>query len=40
VRNARYADALPLLKRAQELRPREDVARYQEQVERMARMKR
>ncbi len=40
VRNARYTDALPLLKRAQELRPREDVARYQEQVERMARMKR
>lgn len=40
VRNARYADALPLLKRAQELRPREDVGRYQEQVERMARMKR
>lgn len=37
VKNARYADALPLIKRAQELRPREDVARYLEQVERAAR---
>lgn len=36
VRNGRYADALPLLKRSQELRPRDDVARYIEQVERAA----
>lgn len=40
VRAGRYADALPLLKRAQELRPREEVARYLEQVERMARLRR
>jgi hypothetical protein len=32
----RYADALPLLRRAQEVKPREDVARYLEQVERLA----
>jgi tetratricopeptide (TPR) repeat protein len=32
----RYGDALPLLRRAQELRPRDDVARYLEQVERFA----
>jgi len=37
VRNSRYEEALPLLKRAQELRPRDDVARYVEQVERAAR---
>jgi tetratricopeptide (TPR) repeat protein len=36
----RYADAIPLLRRAQELKPREDVARYLEQVERMARARR
>jgi tetratricopeptide (TPR) repeat protein len=40
VRAGRYADALPLLKRSQELRPRDDVARYVEQVERVARAKR
>jgi len=33
----RYSDALPLLRRAQEVKPREDVARYLEQVERAAR---
>ncbi|HEV8112955.1 MAG TPA: tetratricopeptide repeat protein [Planctomycetota bacterium] len=33
---ARYADAIPLLRRAQEVRPREDIARYLEQVERIA----
>jgi Flp pilus assembly protein TadD len=38
VRDGRYGDALPLIKRAQELRPREDVASYAEQVERAARM--
>jgi len=32
----RYADALPLLRRVQEIAPREDVARYVEQVERAA----
>ncbi|HEY8241386.1 MAG TPA: tetratricopeptide repeat protein [Kiritimatiellia bacterium] len=36
-RGGKYQDALPLLKRAQQLRPREDVARYIEQVERVAR---
>jgi tetratricopeptide (TPR) repeat protein len=36
----RYGDALPLLRRAQELRPREDVARYLEQVERVAKARR
>lgn len=36
----RYADALPLLRRAQELKPREDVARYLEQVERIAKSRR
>jgi tetratricopeptide (TPR) repeat protein len=33
----RYGEALPLLKRAQQLDPRDDVARYIEQVERVAR---
>jgi tetratricopeptide (TPR) repeat protein len=37
---ARYADAVPLLRRAQEIRPRDDVARYLEQVERLARARR
>jgi tetratricopeptide (TPR) repeat protein len=37
VRQSRYAEALPLLRRAQEVRPRDDVARYLEQVERLAR---
>ncbi|MBK7876262.1 MAG: tetratricopeptide repeat protein [Planctomycetes bacterium] len=36
----RYADAIPLLRRAQELKPREDVARYLEQVERLAKARR
>ena len=39
VKKTRYADALPLLKRAQEIRPREDVARYLDQVERAARVR-
>lgn len=34
---SRYAEAVPLLKRAQEINPRDDVARYLEQVERIAR---
>jgi len=33
----RYAEAIPLLRRAQELKPREDVQKYVEQVERLAR---
>ncbi len=37
VKQSRFTEALPLLKRAQELNPREDVARYLEQVERVAR---
>jgi tetratricopeptide (TPR) repeat protein len=37
VRLTRYREAVPLLKRAQELRPRDEVARYLEQVERIAR---
>ena len=40
VTQARYEEALPLLKRAQELEPREDVAGYVEQVERAARAQR
>ena len=36
----RYADALPLLRRVQELKPRDDVARYLEQVERLAKTRR
>jgi tetratricopeptide (TPR) repeat protein len=34
---AKYQDAVPLLRRAQELRPQDEVARYLEQVERIAR---
>jgi tetratricopeptide (TPR) repeat protein len=37
VRSGRFQEAVPLLKRSQELRPREDVARYLEQIERLAR---
>ena len=37
VKNGKYQEALPLLKRALELKPREDVQRYLEQVERAAR---
>jgi tetratricopeptide (TPR) repeat protein len=40
VGQGRYADALPLLRRAQEIKPREDIARYLEQVERNARARR
>ncbi len=32
----RYADAVPLLRRAQDLRPSDDIARYLEQVDRIA----
>lgn len=37
---ARYADAIPLLRQVQEKSPREDVARYLEQVERLAKSRR
>ena len=40
VAQSRFAEALPLLRDAQAARPREDVARYIEQVERAARAKR
>ncbi len=36
----RYGDALPLLRRVQELKPRDDIARYLEQVERLAKARR
>jgi tetratricopeptide (TPR) repeat protein len=36
----RYADAVPLLRRVQELKPRDDIARYLEQVERLAKSRR
>jgi tetratricopeptide (TPR) repeat protein len=37
---SKYPEAVPLLKRAQEIEPRDDVARYLEQVERLARTQR
>ncbi len=40
VGQGKYQDAVPLLRRAQELKPREEVARYLEQVERLARTRR
>lgn len=40
VGQSRFQDALPLLKRVQELKPRDDVGRYLEQVERLARAQR
>jgi tetratricopeptide (TPR) repeat protein len=40
VGQSRFQDAVPLLKRAQELKPREDVGRYLEQIERLARAQR
>jgi tetratricopeptide (TPR) repeat protein len=36
VGQGKYAEALPLLRRAQDLKPREDVGKYLEQVERFA----
>jgi len=35
----RYADAIPLLRRAQEIKPNDDVARYLDQVESVAQSK-
>ena len=40
VSQSHFQDAVPLLKRAQELKPREDVGRYLEQVEKLARAQR
>jgi tetratricopeptide (TPR) repeat protein len=37
---SRYAEAVPLIRRAQEIKPREDVVRYLEQVERLAKSRR
>jgi tetratricopeptide (TPR) repeat protein len=37
VRQRKYAAAMPLLKRSNDLRPRDDIVRYMEQVERLAR---
>jgi tetratricopeptide (TPR) repeat protein len=36
VSQSRYADALQLLRQAQEIKPREDVARYLEQIDRLS----
>jgi len=36
----RYGEAVPLLRRAQEIKPRDDIARYLEQVERIAKARR
>jgi tetratricopeptide (TPR) repeat protein len=36
----KYQEALPLLRRAQEIRPRDEIARYIEQIERLARAQR
>lgn len=40
VAQSKYQEAVPLLRRAQELKPQDDVARYLEQVERIAKSKR
>jgi Flp pilus assembly protein TadD len=40
VGQSKYQEAVPLLKRAQELNPRDDIERYLEQVERIARSRR
>lgn len=37
VKNGRYREAVPLLKRSMELQPREELERYLEQIERLAR---
>jgi tetratricopeptide (TPR) repeat protein len=36
VQQGKYTEALPLLRRAQDLKPRDDVQRYLEQIERVA----
>jgi len=40
VGQSRFSEALPLLREAQSLKPREDIARYIEQVERASKSKR
>jgi tetratricopeptide (TPR) repeat protein len=40
VTQSKYTDAVPLLRRAQELRPRDDLARYLDQIERLAKQRR
>jgi tetratricopeptide (TPR) repeat protein len=40
VNMSRHTDAIPLLRRVQEMKPRDDVARYLEQVERLAKARR
>jgi tetratricopeptide (TPR) repeat protein len=40
VGQSKYGEAVPLLRRAQELKPRDEVARYLDQVERVARARR
>lgn len=37
---SRFSEAIPLLRQAQELKPREDVARYLEQIERISKARR
>jgi Flp pilus assembly protein TadD len=39
VRNGKYTEALPLLRRAQQIKPRDDVQRYLDQVEQVAKTK-
>jgi len=36
VSQGKYAEALPLLRRAQQLKPRENIQQYLEQVERVS----
>lgn len=36
VKNGNYAEALPLLRRAQQIKPRDNIQAYLEQVERVA----
>jgi hypothetical protein len=40
VAQGRFTEALPLLRDAQSLKPRDDIARYIEQVERASKSKR
>jgi tetratricopeptide (TPR) repeat protein len=40
VSQSRFAEAIQLLRQAQEIKPREDVARYLEQVERISKSRR
>jgi hypothetical protein len=40
VSQSRYPEAIQLLRQAQEIKPREDVARYLEQIERISKARR